>query len=519
MSGPVHRFAPSPTGYLHIGGVRTALFNWLYARRHGGQFVLRIDDTDAARNRAEAVKPILDGFDWLGIDWDEGPTKDASGNSTGPHAPYFQGQRNHLYVEAALKLIASGHAYPDYTTPADQDARRKAAEKAKRAYVHRGSNRDVDPAENLRLYKETPAPVLLKVPEGRAVVFKDHVRGEVKVETGTIRDPALLRAPDDAGVCRALYSFATVVDEVAFGITHVIRAEEHLTNTPAQILIYEAMGAKVPEFAHIPLVNYNNKKMSKRDLPPLSPQETAALKACGWTDEALKGRDDLNIATVAYYRELGYLPEALMNYLVRLGWSLDATSEFIPLDTILKNFDLDRVTKAAANFDTKKLYWLQGEYMKLVPIADKVERCLPYLRRAGLVADPVPDAVRARLTQVAEAAGDRIKLFSDMVQFAGPLLRPDPVYDAAAVEKALKPTVDLLKQYRDKLAALDPFDAVTTAAALQAVAPEKDKHKALVAATRVAITGVTVGFGLYETMAILGKVETLRRVGLGLGLV
>ncbi|QDU18790.1 glutamate--tRNA ligase [Urbifossiella limnaea] len=510
------RFAPSPTGYLHIGGVRTALFNWLYARRHGGQFVLRIDDTDAARNRAEAVKPILDGFDWLGLDWDEGPTKDASGNSVGPHAPYFQSQRNDRYVAAALQLIETGHAYPDYTTPDEQDARRKAAEKAKRAYVHRGSNRDVDPAENLRLYREKPAAVLLKVPEGRAVVFKDHVRGEVKVETSTIRDPALLRAPDAAGVCRALYSFATVVDEVAFGITHVVRAEEHLTNTPTQLLIFEALGATPPEFAHIPLVNYNNKKMSKRDLPPLSAQETAALKACGWTDEALKGRDDLNIATVAYYRELGYLPEAVINYLVRLGWSLDATSEFIPLDTILKNFDLDRITKAAANFDTKKLYWLQGEYMKLVPVADKVERCLPYLRRAGLVGETVPDAVRARLTQVAEAAGDRVKLFSDMVQFAGPLLRTDPVYDPAAVEKAMKPNAELLRAYRDALAAAEPFDAVTTAAALQAVAPEKDKHKALVAATRVAVTGVTVGFGLYETLAILGKAEALRRVDLGL---
>ncbi|MBN9522740.1 glutamate--tRNA ligase [bacterium] len=512
------RFAPSPTGYLHIGGVRTALFNWLYARRHGGRFVLRIDDTDAARNRAEAVKPILDGFDWLGIDWDEGPTKDASGDSFGPHAPYFQGQRNHLYVEAARALVAGGHAYPDYTTTDEQDARRKAAEKAKRAYVHRGSNRDVDPAENLRLYDEKPAPILLKVPEGQTVSFKDHVRGEseLKVETSTIRDPALLRAPDASGVCRALYSFATVVDEAAFGITHVIRAEEHLTNTYTQILIYKALGAKVPEFAHIPLVNYNNKKMSKRDLPPLTAQEIASLKACGWTDEELKGRDDLNIATVAYYREMGYLPEALINYLVRLGWSLDATSEFIPLDVILKNFDLDRITKAAANFDTKKLYWLQGEYMKLVPIADKVERCLPYLRRSGLVADPVPDAVRARLTQVAEAAGDRIKLFSDMVQFAGPLLRTDPLYDPAAVEKALKPGVALLAAYRDKLAAAGAWEPAALEALLKDVAAEKDKHKALVAATRVAVTGVTVGFGLYETLAILGRPETLRRMELGL---
>src|SRR5262245_12519541 len=215
------RFAPSPTGYLHIGGVRTALFNWLYARRHGGQFVLRIDDTDAQRNRAEAVQPILDGFAWLGLNWDEGPTPDASGNSTGPHAPYFQSQRNDKYVEAAMKLLASGRAYPDYTTQAEQDAKRKAAEMAKRPYVHRGSNRDASPEENLKQYKEKPAPILLKVPAGQTVEFTDHVRGKVVVQTDTIRDPALLRAPDAAGVCRALYSFATVVDEVAFEITHV----------------------------------------------------------------------------------------------------------------------------------------------------------------------------------------------------------------------------------------------------------------------------------------------------------
>ena len=199
------RFAPSPTGYLHIGGVRTALFNWLYARRHGGKFILRIDDTDAARNRAEAVKPILDGFGWLGIDWDEGPTKDASGDSAGPHKPYFQGQRNDKYVAAALKLVVEGKAYPDYTTPEEQDARRKLADRLKQPkYVHRGSNRDVDPAENLRQYKEKPAPILLKVPTGETVAFDDHVRGRVEVPTDTIRDPALLRAERGRGVRRAV---------------------------------------------------------------------------------------------------------------------------------------------------------------------------------------------------------------------------------------------------------------------------------------------------------------------------
>ena len=513
------RFAPSPTGYLHIGGVRTALFNWLYARRHGGQFILRIDDTDAARNRTEAVKPILDGFKWLGIDWDEGPTPDASGDSFGPHKPYFQGQRNDKYVAAAMKLVAEGKAYPDYTTAAEQESRREIATRLKKAYVHRGSNRDTDPAENLRLYREKPTAILLKVPQGEKVVFNDHVRGTVEVSTDTIRDPAILRAPNADGVCAALYSFATVVDEIDFGITHVIRAEEHLSNTPPQILIYQALGGKVPEFAHIPLVNYKNDKMSKRKLPPLTADDIAKFKACGMSDEELRSRDDLNIATVAYYRELGYLPAALMNYLVRLGWSLDAESEYIPLETVLANFSLDRITKASGNFDEKKLYWLQGEYMKRLSDEEKVTGCIPYLTRAKLVADPLPDAVRAVLFKVVEAAADRIKLFSDMVQFAGPLLKATPDYDPAAVEKSLKPGAALLRTFRDVLGATEPFDPPTLDAALKAHTSDKAANKALVAATRVAVTGVTVGFGLYETMAILGKPETLRRFDVALALV
>jgi glutamyl-tRNA synthetase len=509
------RFAPSPTGYLHIGGVRTALFNWLLARRNGGKFILRIDDTDAQRNRAEAVRPILDGFAWLGITWDEGPTPDGSGDSFGPHAPYFQGQRNDKYVAAAMKLVAEGKAYPDYTTPQEQDARRKAADLAKRPYVHRGSNRDVAPDENLRQYREKPAPILLKVPAGQTVRFTDHVRGTVSVETDNVRDPALLRAPDDKGVCRALYSFATVVDEIDFAITHVVRAEEHLSNTPTQILIYQALGATPPEFAHIPLVNYKHEKMSKRNLPPLSADEIAKLKACGWTEDEIKARDDLNIATVAYYRELGYLPEALINYLVRLGWSLDAESEFIRLETILQHFSLDRVTKAAGNFDGQKLYWLQGEYMKLLPAAEKVDRAVPYLRRAKLVGDTLDDDTRARLLAVVEAAGERVKLFSDVLAFAAPFLKADPDYDPKAVEKGLKApgAADQLRGFRGVLAAVEDFAPPALEKALQDYAASLgQKAKVLVAATRVAVTGSTVGFGLYESLVLLGRAECLRRI-------
>lgn len=509
------RFAPSPTGYLHIGGVRTALFNWLLARRYKGQFILRIDDTDANRNRAEAVKPILDGFSWLGIDWDEGPTRDGSGESFGPHKPYFQGQRNDIYVAAAMKLMSEGKAYPDYTTKEQQDAARKQAELSRRPYVHRGSNRDVSPEENLRLYKEKPAPVLLKVEPCKVVKFDDNVRGHIEVNTDTIRDPALLRVVDANGDSRALYSFATVVDEIDFGITHVVRAEEHLANTPTQILIFEALGAKPPEFAHVPLIYRDKKKISKRDMPPLSAEEIDKLKACGWTEDEIKGRDDLNIATVAYYRELGYLPQALINYMVRLGWSLDGESEYIPLDVILANFSLDRVTKAPGNFDMKKLYWLQGEYMKKVTTEEKIEKCIPFLKKAKLIGNELDDTTRTRLTAIIEAAGERIKLFSDVLAFATPLLKSEIDYDPKAVEKGLNKAgaKRILAEFMEVLKTLSPFDMANTEKALHDFAKTIGvKAGDVVQPVRVAITGTLVGFGLFETLAILGREESLRRM-------
>ncbi|HQR41979.1 MAG TPA: glutamate--tRNA ligase, partial [Gemmatales bacterium] len=417
MTKPIRtRFAPSPTGYLHIGGVRTALFNWLFTRRHGGQFILRIDDTDSDRNQAEALLPILDGFRWLGLNWDEGPTLDGK-SSTGPHAPYFQSQRNHLYVEAAMKLLHAGLAYPDLMTKEELDTARKAAEAAKKAYVHRGPNRDLSAAEQVKQYQATPKALRLKVPLGTTVVIDDLIRGRVEFQTDLIGDPVILRAPDPDGTCRALYNFATVVDDVAMEITHVIRAAEHLSNTPVQVLAYQALGAPVPQFAHVPVVNYKGDKMSKRKLPPLTKDELAKLKSLGWSDEQIKARTDLNIATVAYYRELGYLPAALVNYLGRLGWSLDDKTEFIPLPEMLAHFGLDRVNNAPGNFDQDKLFWLASEYMKLLPLEEKVAGAIPYLQKAGIFADTVTADQRAKLTQVIEACGDRLKLFSDVMTY------------------------------------------------------------------------------------------------------
>jgi nondiscriminating glutamyl-tRNA synthetase len=513
------RFAPSPTGYLHIGGVRTALFCWLMAKRHGGKFVLRIDDTDDARNRAEAVKPILDGFRWLGVDWDEGPTPDASGDSFGSHAPYFQGQRNDKYEAAAMKLLAEGMAYPDYTTPAQQDAAREQAKLARKPYVHRGTNRDVPAEENVRQYAAKKVPLLLKVEPGQAVRFTDAVKGNHEVQTDTLRDPMLLRGPDDKGLCRAVYNFATVVDDIAFEITHVVRAIEHLENTPTQILMYQALGAKLPTFGHVPQVYYNGEKMSKRKTPPLSAEEIGKLKACGWNDDEIKGRDDLNIIAVAYYQEIGYLPEALINYLCRLGWSLDAETEFMTLDTLKSKFDLERVTDAPGNYDAKKLFWLQGEHMKLVPTAEKVDRCVPFLKKAKLIGDTLDDATRTVLTKIMDASGDRIKLFSDVLAFASPILKDVIQTDPKVAEKAFKDPAakGLLAECESVLRNCEPFDAATTDKAIHDfVAAKGVKMNAIQLPLRVAVTGTNVGFGLFDTLAILGKDRVLQRIAAAL---
>ncbi len=312
-----------------------------------------------------------------------------------------------------------------------------------------------------------------------------------------------------------MYNFATVVDDAAFGITHVIRAIEHLENTPTQILMYEALGESLPTFAHLPQVYYNGEKMSKRKTPALSADEVNKLKPCGWTDAEIAGRADLNIIAVEYYKQIGYLPEALINYLCRLGWSMDGESEFIPLPTLLENFSLERVTDAPGNYDAKKLFWLQGEYMKLVPTAEKVERCLPFLQKAGLVGESFDDATRTTLSKIVDASGDRIKLFSDVLAFALPILRDDFSYDTKAVDKAFKDANAkvYLAEFAEQLKSCSPFDAATIDALLHRYLEAKQlKPNALVAPVRVAVTGVSVGFGLFDTLEILGQERVLNRI-------
>ncbi len=512
------RFAPSPTGYLHIGGVRTALFNWLLTRRLGGQFILRIDDTDTGRNRPEALQPILDGFKWLGIDWDEGPEKG------GPYGPYFQSQRGDLYRDAAMRLLDSGHAYPDYTSAEEKAARRKEAEAARRSYVHRGPHRNTSPAECRRLYEQRPTALLFKLPTGRTVTIEDEIRGHVEWQTDNIPDPVILR-----GEGTPLYNFATVIDDAAMNITNVIRAVEHLDNTAVQVLMYEALGYPVPRFAHVPVVNAPNssEKLSKRRMAQfMTPEVIAQLRAChvfpaDWTDAQIKKQESINPATVSFYQALGYLPQALVNYLGRLGWSLE-DEEFIPRERMIEKFGLDRVNKSPASFDPQKLHWLAGEYMRVLPLPERAAGVIPFLQRAGLLPDgPLDEATRGQVQRVVEACGDRLKLFSDVLTYGGFFFTRDPAYDSGAVKKRVRKAgvPEALAEFKGVLAEVQPFEPAPLEAALQTFCEQRRlKPGDMIHALRVSTTGVTIGPGVYDCLAVLGRAETLRRIDLALQL-
>ncbi len=381
------RFAPSPTGYLHIGGVRTALFNWLFARHHGGQFILRIDDTDQGRNQPEALQPILDGFRWLGIDWDEGA------EVGGPHGPYYQSEKLDRYQTAVTTLLDKGLAYHDYASPDELKAEREAAEKEKRPFLYSRRWMAETLADHSRFKSEGRKSVVrLKMPREGACRFHDQIRGDMAVEWTQEADHVIQRAD---GSC--LYNLANVVDDHDMRITHVIRAEEHLSNTPRQIFIALGLGYELPEYAHVPFVAEpgSKNKLSKRklsqylknpDFHEACEHGQAIAAAIGLTTTA----ETFNPVIVDFYREVGYLPDAIVNYLLLLGWSLDDKTELFTRPEMIAQFSLERVNKAAASFDVKKLRAFQERYMALVPVEKKTEMVLPFLRKAGLIPEPTP---------------------------------------------------------------------------------------------------------------------------------
>jgi glutamyl-tRNA synthetase len=506
------RFAPSPTGYLHIGGVRTALFNWLFARHHGGQFILRIDDTDQGRNQPEALQPILDGFRWLGIDWDEGA------EVGGPYGPYYQSERLDRYQAAVQMLLAKGLAYYDYATADEWKAEREAAEKEKRPFLYSRRWMAETPADRARFESEGRKGVVrLKMPRHGVCRFYDHIRGDMAVEWTQETDHVIQRAD---GSC--LYNLANVVDDYDMRITHVIRAEEHLANTPRQIFIAQGLGYPLPEYAHVPFVAEpgSKNKLSKRKLAqylknPDFRQVYEHGKAIAARIGLTASADTFNPVIVDFYRQVGYLPDALVNYLLLLGWSLDDKTEFFTREEMIHHFSLERVNKSAASFDAKKLRAFQERYMALEPVERKTELVLPFLQKAKLIPDPAPAEVVARVTAIVRAAGERIKVAGDILDYDAFFL-PDErlTYEEKAFAQHVRKPAShaLLRKIRPRLETAT-FEAKALETLIQEFAQtEGVKLNDINQPLRVAVTGKAIGFSAYETLALLGRERCLARI-------
>jgi glutamyl-tRNA synthetase len=508
------RFAPSPTGYLHIGGVRTALFNYLLAKQSGGQFLLRIDDTDQNRNVEAALQPILDGFRWLGLTWDEGP------EVGGPFQPYFQSQRSAQYEAAVQTLLDRGLAYRDFARTDELAEQKAQAEKAGRAYIYDRRYMGDTPDKIAAFQADgREAVVRMKMPRTGQCVFHDLVRGDCSFEWSDEQDHVIQRAD---GTC--LYHLASVVDDHDFQITHVVRAVEHLPNTPRQIFIAQSLGYQLPVYAHLPYVAEpgGTAKLSKRKLDKyLKQKDFAAL--CQLGDTVAKRAnmvvtpETFNPVVVDFYREIGFLPGALLNYLLLLGWSLDDSTEHFTLEDAVKHFSLERVTKSPASFDPQKLVAFQTRWMNSLDIKKKVAMVLPYLQKAGYVADPPPCDVSDLLTRIVQAAGDRIKIAGDILQFDELFAADaDLKYDEDLFQKKLAgdPQASLaLRNFRTVLANETEFTHAALEPKLKSFAEERGvKLGQCTTGLRIALTGKSNGLGIFDYFEILGKQRSLARI-------
>jgi glutamyl-tRNA synthetase len=503
---------------LHIGGVRTALFNWLFTRHQGGQFVLRIDDTDQQRNLAEALTPILNGLRWMGVNWDEGA------EVGGDFGPYYQSQKHDRYGAAVQELLARGLAYYDYGTPEELDVERKAAEKEKRPFLYSRKWMAETPGQRAHFESQGRKGVVrLKMPREDSCRFTDLVRGAMDVQWAREQDHVIQRTD---GTC--LYHLASVVDDFDMRITHVIRSEEHLSNTPRQIFIAQGLGYPLPEYAHLPYVAEpgSKNKLSKRkiaqylknpDFKSVYDHGQAIAAAIGLTTAA----DTFNPVIVDFYEHVGYLPDAIINYLLLLGWSLDDKTELFSQAEMIAHFSLERVNKAPASFDPKKLDAFQERYMQQVPAERKAVLALPFLEKAGLVDTPAGESLGPKLRQIVEAAGERIKVAGDVLDYAFFFQADDSFpFDEKTFDKRLRKPPEalaLLAKLKNTLTAAPSFDAAALEKLIQDfVQQEGIQLGQIIHALRVAVTGKAIGFGLYETLAILGRTACAARIDLAL---
>jgi glutamyl-tRNA synthetase len=484
VSTPVRvRFAPSPTGHLHIGGARTAIYNWAFARHTGGTFVLRIDDTDPERSTEENTLAILRSMRWMGLDWDEGPEAD------GAFGPYFQTQRTATYTGALDALRASGSAYPCFCTAEELEAKRETArDKGGYAGYDRACRRIAPEVASARVDAGEPHVWRLAVPDDRTeVAFTDAIRGDMSFPAAALDDFVLVRSDGTP-----TYNYATVVDDALMEITHVIRGDDHLSNTPRQILVFEALGHAVPTFAHLSMIlGPDGKRLSKRH----------------------------GAASVEAFRDEGYLPEAVHNYLTLLGWSFDGETTVFTADQLVDAFDLGRVSKNPAIFDPEKLDWLNGVYIREMDAGAFTDRVLPWLESAGL---DIATHGRDWLERLAPLVSERVKRLDEVAPMVSFLFADEVDIDPVAKDRALSDprTSELLRAVRSLMLEIEPYSGPTIEAALKALPERLDvKPKLLFQAVRVAVTGSTVSLPLFESLELLGRDASVRRMDAAIALV
>jgi glutamyl-tRNA synthetase len=477
MSAPVRvRFAPSPTGYLHVGGARSALFNFLFARHNKGTFILRIEDTDRSRYQADALEEIYTSLKWLGLDWDEGPGK------AGSFGPYIQSERTELYQNAAQVLIEKGHAYRCFCTPERLGEVRKEQEKAGTTMGYDRHCRALSEAEvNQLLAEKKPFVVRLKIPLGRTVVFDDLIRGRIEYQSDVLDDLVLLKSDGFP-----TYHLANIVDDHHMQISHVLRGDEWISSTPRHILLYEAFGWSPPVFAHLPVIlDPSGGKLSKR-----------------------KGA-----ASVMDYQRLGYLPEALFNFLALLGWAPGDDKEKMTLNELIDKFDLLRVSAKPAVFDEKKLEWMNGHYLTDAVAGHLAPIVVPQWKEKGWVKADAPEA-DTYLLKAIDMLKVRSKKLGDIVDVASYFfIDPVSYEDKAAKKHFTKDAVNILKSLSEKLEPSSTF----THASIENVYREYAEQTALsggvlIHPTRLAISGISFGPGLFEMMELLGKDTVIRRM-------
>lgn len=460
--------APSPTGFFHVGSARTALYNWLFARNHGGKFILRVEDTDAARSSDEMIDVILEGMRWLGIDWDEGP--------------YFQSSRIPIYQKYVQTLLERGAAYYCYCDPGELEKERKAAYGRKEDWRYDRRCLHLNPTERAAKERErVPKVVRFMVPDG-TVVFRDLIHGEIAREGKDIEDLVIMRSNG-----RPTYNLACVVDDHEMQITHVIRAVDHITNTPKQILLCKALELPMPEYAHLPLILGTDKsKLSKRH----------------------------GAVSITEYRDLGYLPEAMVNYLALLGWSPGNDREIMSVREITASFGLDRINPSNAVFDEQKLEWMNGQYIYALSDDQLCARLTPFIIRSGLMCAGDIGARKEWLLKVCALIKLRLKTLADVKEVAGYFFTDDFTYESDGLKKhANEATFKMLDDFLPQLASITEYTAAAVEETVRRHAAQNNmKVRQLIHPLRMSVTGKEGGPGLFEVMELIGKEKCLGRV-------